>query len=111
MLGDHMSKKTKKHIKRLKHSLQILAFLSLIADTAISILTFISLEIGKKYVIDMLFMVNYVLSGIVIASVALFITLGIVYHYEKVLKLMRRKQLARRAEQKAAYRDSKHVNG
>ena len=105
-----MHKKTKKHIKRLKHSLRFLAFLSLIADTAISILTFLSFEIGKKNTINLLFMVNYILSGIVVVSVALFIALGIIYHYEKVMKLMHRKHHARRAASTASYRNSKHVN-
>ncbi len=85
-----MHKKAKIHIKKLKRWLEILAFLSLIADTAISILTFVSLKFGEKYTLKILFLVNYILSGIVVASLACFILLGIFLHYDKLLKLVGR---------------------
>ena len=85
-----MPKKAKTHIKNLKRWLEILAFLSLIADTAISILTFISLKFGEKYTLNVLFLVNYILSGIVVASLVCFILLGIFMHYGKLLKLINR---------------------
>ena len=85
-----MHKKAKTHIKKLKRWLEILAFLSLIADTAISILTFISLKFGEKYTLKILFLVNYVLSGIVVASLVCFILLGVLMHYDKFLKLINR---------------------
>lgn len=75
-------------VKRLKKALSIMAFISLIADIAISTVTLISLRIGESYTISILFVINYILTVIVAISLILIFCIAILSHSARILKIL-----------------------
>lgn len=85
-----MKKKDKRgiRIKKLKKALEITAFASLIADICISLLTLTSLYVGKSKIVGILFVFNYILVVIVVASLILIAGILISSHYHKLSKII-----------------------
>jgi hypothetical protein len=104
MARDHKSDKGKRRrVKKIKRAIEKVAFISLIADIAIAITTIISLNTGHDGItIETIFILNYLLTVIVIIAVVLFAALFLLIHYDRMydaLLLKRlRKGLSRRAK-------------
>jgi|GEM_PF-1240996 hypothetical protein len=75
-------------IRKLKKALERMAFISLIADIAISIVTLISLKVGQSYTVGILFVINYLLTIIVIISLILIFSIAILSQHEKLSKVL-----------------------
>jgi hypothetical protein len=82
----HMWNRFSRLITKLKKALERMAFVSLIADIAISTVTLISLRIGQSYTVGILFVINYILTIIVAISLILIFSIAILSHHEKLLK-------------------------
>lgn len=65
-----------------------MAFISLIADIAISFVTLLSLKIGQSYTVGTLFVINYILTGIVAISLVLIFSIAILSHSDRILKIL-----------------------
>ena len=74
------SVKTKKLLKALEKT----AFASLIADIFISAITLASPFIGKQSAVDLLFVINYILTVIVIVALALMAYIAALSHRHKL---------------------------
>ncbi|MDE1860309.1 MAG: hypothetical protein KGH72_01175 [Candidatus Micrarchaeota archaeon] len=58
-----------KKAKNLKKLLEIIAYASIIIDICISVVTLISLKIGREYTAGIISLLGYVLTGIVISTI------------------------------------------
>jgi len=65
------------------------AFASLIADICISVITVVTLKVGAKYTVGILFVVNYILTAIVVIALVLMAYIAMLQHYTKVQKVIR----------------------
>ncbi len=75
--------------ERLKNSLEKVAMISLFFDIAIAVVTLLSLNFGKMEITDKLIvLLNYALTIIVIVSIAIFITMLLVKHYQDLVEIM-----------------------
>lgn len=83
-----MYKRQTDRIKRLNKALERTAFASLIADICISAVTVISLKIGEKYTIGIIFILNYILTAIVVIALILMALIAIFSHYGKFSRIM-----------------------
>jgi len=83
-----------KKVKKLKKLLENIAYASLIVDICISIVTLASLNLGRDYTTSVIFLLNYVLTTIVIVSLVVFVAIFMLSHYDKIaekLSLTKRK--------------------
>ena len=76
-------------IRRLKDYLGKVAFASLIADICISATTVISLWIGQKYTIGILFVFNYILTIIVATSLLLMAYIAVLSNSQGIDRILR----------------------
>ncbi len=71
---------------KLKKALGRTAFASLIADIAISAVTVISLKTGQAYTIGIIFILNYILTAIVVVALVLMFLIAILTQRRKISK-------------------------
>jgi hypothetical protein len=76
-------------IKKLKWMLEKTAFASLIADICISAITLVTLKVGAKYTVGVLFIVNYILTAIVVIALILMAYIASLQHYTSIKKILR----------------------
>lgn len=63
-----------------------MAFISLFADIAISTITVLSLKFGELYFVGLLFIINYLLTVIVVISLIFIFGVFFFSHYRKVVR-------------------------
>ena len=76
-------------IETLRNALEKTAFASLIADICIAIITLASPAIGKQHAVDLLFIINYILTAIVGVALALMAYIAILTHHRKLSSITR----------------------
>ncbi len=74
-----------KRVERLKRWLGRIAYASLVVDICISIATLVSLNIGRNSTVGFIFILNYVLTAIVILSITVFVAILLLSHYDRIL--------------------------
>lgn len=75
-----------KRIERLKKIFERVAYASLIVDIAIAIVTLISLNASRTNLTTVIFLLNYVLTAIVLISVSVFVAILLFSHYDKIVE-------------------------
>jgi len=75
-----------KRIERLKKIFERIAYMSLIVDIAIAIVTLISLNYSRTSLTGVIFLLNYVLTAIVIISISVFVAILLLSHYDKIVE-------------------------
>lgn len=83
-----LSRNSNIKMKKLRKALERTAFASLIADICISIITLISLKVGKSYTVGILFLFNYILTVIVAVSLILMAYIVILSHGHKISRIL-----------------------
>ncbi|MDE1850896.1 MAG: hypothetical protein KGH71_06260 [Candidatus Micrarchaeota archaeon] len=78
----------KSKVRRLKKALERTAFASLVADIFISALTVFSLGVDTPYTIDVLFVVNYILTIIVVVALALMGYIAVLTHSHRIARVI-----------------------
>ncbi len=74
---------------RLKRALEKIAFASLFVDICISIITLISINYGRVvYTVDAIYLLDYVLTAIVVLSVIVFAAIFLFSHYDKIMNAL-----------------------
>ncbi len=71
-------------IKRLKRTLERVALLSLVVDIAISATTVTSLFVGQSYTVGVIFILNYILTIVVVISLILIGSIVVLSHYHRI---------------------------
>jgi uncharacterized membrane protein len=75
----------RERIKSLKKIVERVAFISLIADIAIATVTLVSLNTGRSGItLETIFLLNYILTAIVIIAVILFVSIFLLSYYDKM---------------------------
>ncbi len=74
-----------KRVQKLKKLLERIAFASLFVDICVSVVTLISLNVGRAYTVGILFILSYILTIIVILSLVVFAAILLVSHYDKLI--------------------------
>jgi hypothetical protein len=72
-------------VKRLKKWLERIAFASLFVDICISIVTLVSINLGRAYTTSVIYLLNYVLTAIVALSITVFAAIFMLSHYDGIL--------------------------
>jgi uncharacterized protein HemY len=80
-----MSYESVKRVRRLKKLLERIALVSLFFDTCISIATLISLNVGRQYTTGAIYILNYILTAIVILSVIVFAAILLFSRYDRII--------------------------
>ncbi len=80
-----MSFESVKRVARLKRLLERIALVSLFLDTCISIATLISLNVGRQYTTGAIYVLNYILTAIVVLSIIVFAAILLFSHYDKIM--------------------------
>lgn len=75
-----------KRIKRIKKILEYIAYGSLAFDVGIALITLISTHFYAKSLETILTYLNYGLTGVVLVSLFLFVTMLLLSHYEKIIE-------------------------
>ena len=75
-------------IRRLNKALEKVAFASLIADMCIAAVTVASLKVGVQATVGIVFILNYILTAIVIFAIVLFVAVGWLMHYNRISKVI-----------------------
>ena len=76
-------------LKRLERALTLTAYASLVADIAISAVTVISLRVGQQYTIGAIFVLNYILTCIVVVALLVMAALAVVKHRKRLSWILR----------------------
>lgn len=79
-----MSWQQVERVRRLKKRLEQIALLSLVVDIAISATTVASLAMGQAYTVGIIFILNYVLTIVVIVSLALIAMIAWLSHRHRL---------------------------
>jgi hypothetical protein len=74
-----------KRIRRIRTWLDRIAYISLLFDIAIALITLVSVNVYASQLSTLLNYVDYGLTGIVIISIALFGVIFTLHYYEKIL--------------------------
>jgi uncharacterized protein HemY len=80
-----MSSESMRRVRRLKKLLERIALVSLFLDTCISIATLISLNVGRQYTTSAIYILNYILTAIVILSVIVFAAILLFSRYDRII--------------------------
>ena len=88
-LGKEMHMSRVERTARLKRVLEKIAFASLFVDICISIITLISINYGRVvYTVDAIYLLDYVLTAIVVLSVIVFAAIFLFSHYDKIMNTL-----------------------
>ncbi len=84
-----------RRVEKLKKTLEILAFASLFFDACVSIVTLLSLQVGRSSTTGILYVLGYALTAIVALSVIAFIGLVIFSGPKIIINAFSRKKFRR----------------
>lgn len=100
-LGKETKMPRVERIARLKRLFERIAFASLFVDICISVVTLISINYrGVVYTMDAIYLLNYVLTAVVILSIIVFAAIFMLSHYDRITNALLLKHLrSRRAQE------------